>query len=110
MRPQASASAGTAGRIATFILKPLNFDMAYVPTRLKPISSATTFSTGCHHFPLHTVLARTKLHSSFQASRNGYCASLFTGFLISHPVSEISADKRATFLLLMDINISTTCL
>src|SRR6266542_138748 len=102
MRPQASASAGTAGRIATFILKPLNFDMAYVPTRLKPISSATTFSTGSSPLPTTQRSDEQKTGFPFQAARNGHCASLFTGFLVSHPVSEISAEKRATFLPLMD--------
>jgi len=77
--------------------------MAYVPTRLKPISSATTFSTGSPP-PHHSDEQKTGF--PFQAARNGYCASLFTGFLVSHPVSEISAEKRATFLPLMDINIS----
>src|SRR6266545_3093688 len=93
MRPQASASAGTAGRIATFILKPLNFDMTYVPTRLKPISSATTFSTGWP--PLRTTHRSDENTTAFlfQAARNGYYASLFTGFLISHPVSKMSAEK-----------------
>jgi hypothetical protein len=69
--------------------------MAYVPTRLKPISSGTTFSTGSSPHRTTHCSDENKTGFPFQAARNGHCASRFTGFLISHPVSEISAEKGA---------------